>query len=401
VKPLVLMNFASDTTLSGGPQAGSAPRFRPSTALLKQGFWQGRRLPARMLSWVLGTLDDNAVNQAHAALRNWQYVNLDDFSSGNAVISLTSILPTVGYTDLTGDRQRGIVALTVGTGGNGGLSRSADGTTWESGFATAITPNIAGVSIVGGAVGTLLVLSNSTSGSIDYSTDQGGSWTAGVVAASGVNKCAHYSAGLGKYFVVQATAKVYAASTPAGLVGATGVFMTAGIDIGGSAVTVASNGANVIVCGLPSVSSDAKIWLSTDAGVSWSVVQTLSGGGRVTYNSTLGVFVAVDTNGFTYTSPTGTTWTVTGSAGTTGNNFRIGSLVSAGPAIITTAGGAFWGGGDKQQGIAYSLDLGATWNYWFLDITSVQLIAANQRVYAYSGHRLWISGPLGAPGREV
>src|SRR4051812_16474806 len=124
------MNYASDATLTGGPQSGSATRLQPGTALLKQGFYQGRRVPARFLSWILGTLDDSVQIAAHSALRSWAAVTI----------------PQVGtdlYSDIIGQRLSRSYGVTndlqrlvylVGTDTSGSpanlmrIAKSADGT---------------------------------------------------------------------------------------------------------------------------------------------------------------------------------------------------------------------------------------------------------------------------------
>ena len=68
----------------------------------------------------------------------------------------------------------------------------------------------------------------------------------------------------------------------------------------------------------------------------------------------------------------------------------------------------------EQHGVAYSFDLGASWNYYyFAGVNSgapntLKLKGVNNRIYALAPFAnasnaggLWVSGTLGAPASEI
>lgn len=57
-RPTLLASFATDATLTSGPQSGLSTRLDPGVGTRGQGFYQDRRLPARALSYLLGILGD-------------------------------------------------------------------------------------------------------------------------------------------------------------------------------------------------------------------------------------------------------------------------------------------------------------------------------------------------------
>ena len=115
----------------------------------------------------------------------------------------------------------------------------------------------------------------------------------------------------------------------------------------GPVAALASNGSRVVAVG------GSAVYFSDDAGANWST-GTISGTAPaslngVTYNSTLGLFVAVGTGGAVLTSSDGASWTVGASAGTQNLNgvTSYGSYVVAvgnagSVAISSSSSGLSW-----------------------------------------------------------
>lgn len=89
-KPSEVPSFATDALLTSGPQTGSASRLRPSNAMLGQGFYQDRRLPARMLSWVLGMLADWTAYLYGGQVKNWK-IDQSDFFTASTDLPIGSL----------------------------------------------------------------------------------------------------------------------------------------------------------------------------------------------------------------------------------------------------------------------------------------------------------------------
>jgi hypothetical protein len=101
IKPVELPSFATDATLTGGPQIGSVARLRPSNALLAQGFYQGRRLPGRMIAWLFGTIGDWLKYLAPVQIKNWKLEG-QDFLGATTNHASVIWLPELSQTPVTG-----------------------------------------------------------------------------------------------------------------------------------------------------------------------------------------------------------------------------------------------------------------------------------------------------------
>lgn len=77
LKPAIIPTFATDVTLSAGPQVGLAPRLDPGTGLRAQGYYQDRRIPARHLGWLLGVIGDWLKYLAPVQIKNWKLEGVD------------------------------------------------------------------------------------------------------------------------------------------------------------------------------------------------------------------------------------------------------------------------------------------------------------------------------------
>jgi hypothetical protein len=401
-------NFATDGNYPAGASAWSGtPRIVvPSSAALSAGFTPDTAIPAETENYLEQIKSDALCVQSHSALQTWRYCDLVPFAAdSNPIVEIAGMLPVLGYTDLSGDRQRSIVALSNVTSpsSRAGVSKSYAGDRWDNFFSFAVTPVFSSpTSISAGAQGVLTILQASPQ--FQYTTDQGATWTSTNFGAA-TNIAAHYSAGLGKYFMATASGTVFVSTTPGGFTGGGAALPGASGALAGP-VSIADNGSVVVLCGKGNGSGNSTIWVSTTAGASWTAAQTLSGSANVVYNASAGLFVAVDAGGNVYVGgATGATWALASSTATTANNFVFGAgtLASAGPAIVKSVGAATgFGGTAGATGVAYSFDFGLTWNYWmFGGFEALKIRGFNGRIHAYDSRRLWISGPLTAPGREI
>jgi len=147
---------------------------------------------------------------------------------------------------------------------------------------------------------------------------------------------------------------------------------------------------------------------SSDDGATWasSAPGTSPSGLGAAWSQAWGVFVIVDGNGKFWTSTDAVTWTITKTvaaldsalmATTWGQN----SVAACGQAIACLANRGVDSLGKYANGIAYTLDLGATWYEAYIGDTSdlpfTNLISANGRFYAIDGSSLYQSGVLETP----
>jgi hypothetical protein len=409
--PIAPPQWATDATYPAGadPWSGGPVRIAPSSGQIAAGFAPNTQPPAEFFNYQLGASGDAmrlmAHVQAHNALQTWRFIDLVPYTADvNQLVEIVGMLPIVGYTDLHGDRQRSIVALTTVSAPSprAGVPRSYDGGQWETNFGFAITPVLTTpTSLAAGAPGALLAL-QATPG-FNYSTDQGNTWANTSFGPSG-NLQAHYSAGLAKYFMATTGGDVSVATTLPTF--AAGVLLPGSSGVLAGPVSFADNGSTVVVCGKPNGSANSTIWRSVNSGTSWTAALTgLIGSANVVYHAALGLFVAISSDGLVFTSPDAATWTNTSSSATGANNFAFGAntLASAGRAIVhSVAVATGWAGGSHGNGIAYSFDLGATWNYSLFGLfENVKLRGINGRIYAYDSRHLWISERITAPLAEI
>lgn len=87
-KPRTIPAFATDATLSSGPEVGLAARLDPGTGLRAQGFYSDARIPARMLSWLFGTIGDWLGYFSNVQTLNWRMAAWDFFGTTTVNYSL-------------------------------------------------------------------------------------------------------------------------------------------------------------------------------------------------------------------------------------------------------------------------------------------------------------------------
>jgi hypothetical protein len=177
------------------------------------------------------------------------------------------------------------------------------------------------------------------------------------------------------------------------------------------------NSANIVFAAECTVSAVTRfrIFHSADDGATWTTALTCGAGItmiNVAWHAAEEVFVALDSDGNFYTSPTGLVWTLvnasTGITAAAGASERHGTLAVAGdcvakaynPTLYTTY---------AAPGVAYSFDLGDSWRtqafgYGFdftteYDVTEdpepiLSLTSANNRFFASDNFRVYRSGVL-------
>lgn len=87
-KPAFVPTFATDPTLTGGPETGAAARLDPGTGLRVQGYYSDRRIPARHLSWLFGVIGDWIGYFSNLQALNWRMAAWDFFGTATVNYSL-------------------------------------------------------------------------------------------------------------------------------------------------------------------------------------------------------------------------------------------------------------------------------------------------------------------------
>lgn len=415
-RPAILPAYATDATILAGAQAGLSTRLSPGAGTLAQGFYQDRRLPARALAWLFGTicdwvgyLDDRA---SHAAMQTWRMSPTIGIAAG-APGSLGVVVGMLrGILDANGDQQRKPVLLSYNTTSFVlNAAHSGDGMFWptRADLSPSYTPTSTFSAVRGAAYEIIAWGANNTA---LYTQDGGSTWAA-TTSTFDTILCYHYIANGATNLYIKATSNGGAWVYTGGPNAASPVFGNfpgaSGIAQGNT--TIADNGSGtMIACAQVNLQTFSSLFKSTDYGATWTNVQNFSGTvvGDVVYNKAQGVFVCVtnDTLGSVSTSTDGTGWSLRFASATPANGFKFGrgTLASAGHAIVKlwskSLGGAF-----NEEGVAYSLDLGASWNFApFGSPTSnvIQSISGfNGRIYAAGLNNVWVSGPMTAPTRDL
>jgi hypothetical protein len=151
---------------------------------------------------------------------------------------------------------------------------------------------------------------------------------------------------------------------------------------------------------------------STDDGATWDFSNPSGSGAPPTglgaaWSQANGCFVMIDSNGRVWTSVDADTWTIVRTvallaAATMATPWGQNAVAACGPVIACLANRGVNALGKYDNGIAYTLDLGATWNEVYFGSADVNapltnLISANGRLYAIDGEALYQSGVLESP----
>lgn len=230
---------------------------------------------------------------------------------------------------------------------------------------------------------------------IQISSDYGNTWTAftygvGVAGAT----CAQTSFGNRFLFAlldgtVVMTSTVHGSPNITSVNGAGFVGNFAGAEF---ACDLASP-TNFVLCAQAIGDTFAKLYHSGDGGTTWAAVRTMAGLGNVLFSQFHGLFIAWDTTGVIYTSPTGVTWSTHSTTATTANGFENarGSFAAAGGAIAKLATRTL-ASSYGQSYVAFSFDLGLSWNFYSLPSAGDglgSLIGSNGRLYVMSSNYVW------------
>lgn len=412
--PINTPTWATNANYSAGtnPWSSTPNRVAPTAGIAAIGFVPGQQPPAQYFNSILGGQADaiGLIEQVitRAALTNWQRVTLPNPDSNTTYYDIAALLP-IRSSDTFGDRQRGLVMF-----GNDSVdsnkiykSRSVDGFAWNSTASLTGAP-ILGTYAGGGEAGAVFTGNGSA---LNYSLDHGVTWTtaANFIGSHGVYYASLATLSTAVYVGVGVgVGHDHAVYTTSLAVAATNIAMPVSI-VAGTLIDFADDGlSNILFCARLGSNTYWSICRSADAGVTWAKVMDMDVGSNIaglTFHKSSGLFVACDSSGKTYTSPTGVTWTTVATTRTTASNGFTNqgprSLASVGPAIAIP-----WAdpGGLGGRGIAYSFDLGLTWNTWCFTTTTVsRLVSINNRLYAFDGltKEIWISGSLGVPSTEL
>lgn len=345
--------------------------------------------------------------QAFLALHNWDHVFMPQVGT-DAYAAVIGMRRVRAYGTMT-EAQRQVVLLGADasdasklrycTSNDGNRLQTSPAKFAASGFASAsyAAPGAAGEIMVTGVNNTLVA----------YTSNSGSSWLGTTPFSGPPTMCvAHYSEGLGSYFLINNTASGSGAcgrqTTLAAVVAAptlSNIPITAAAHIVPTKCEMADNGSIVMLACVDDAGAVA-VYRSTNGGSTWSL--SLTGAGtdcNLVYSDYYGLFFFWDSSGSLRTSSDGAAWTVIRSNLTPANGFLAGrgTLAAVGAALVkSTSTGS-------SAGIAFSFDMGSTWFYHYIDGGDVggafALRSINNRLYAIdsAGLRLYRSGQLGAP----
>ncbi|HET7545487.1 MAG TPA: hypothetical protein VFK05_36720, partial [Polyangiaceae bacterium] len=330
--------------------------------------------------------------QLHGALQ--QFIRTDLGTTGLSLLS--PIQQTIGI-GAPGNRQKSV--LVSGASSGGALFINAllnDGTVPPTG-----TNTLAGdyplSAPASDSTGTIFC--GIHGGGVVKSVD--GGVTPSSVTITGLTTGAQWVGCTASRFLAfeRSTQKIYQAAS----LGGTWTATTLG-SIADQITDLMTNGAGVWVMISVAIGGATYAHRSVNDGVTWSSV-SISGsanGAGGAWSEELQRFVVLDGLGKLWTSPDGATWTLQKTvAALVGLPFGQNSVAAVGPAIACIANRGANALGKYAQGVAYTLDLGATWNESYFAATTnkplTNLIAANGRLYATDGAALYQSGVLAAP----
>lgn len=398
------VSWATDATFPAGsdPWSGGPTKIQPSLALQAGGVAPNAQVPAQEVNWLLNNRQDAVTVQAHAAMRLWRSaLHLQAGSTSQAVVLVRDNNASFNHSPL--DRQRFPFVYGSNPSDSNKLTQSisADGFAWQS------TGRVTGTGFAAGLVnpwffaepgapGVILA----SAGSIDVvSTDRGTTWATNAVFVSTQTIGMHWApAGAGLYVFVDWFGGVQVSTT---LASATHRAIPILDTIAnGNYADIADDGGSKIVF-VSRVAGDTffSVFTSTDGGGSFAKTLALAGTtANICYSPYHKAFVILDNVGDMWVGD-GTSWAVTG-PGIIPVSSGVGTvfhrLAATGAAIAYLANGT-WG-----VAVAYTFDLGATWNVWNISSTTPAGIrAANGRFYVLSGDTLWQSGQLTSPDADL
>lgn len=409
--------WATNPTYPTGsfPWSGQPVRVQPSGGVAAAGFVPAQQAPAELLNYQFGAAGDalalGAQTQVHAALQNWRQASILGGPTPVNYTELVGVLPVRSY-DTNGDRQRMPVALGANSSDSNRTykSSSCDGSMWSTYGEITITGggHLTNVNVSAAGEPGVIVVGQVSTPVFAYSTDHGTNWTSTNLNSFGAGTVLglHFAPGVPRYFAGHSSG-VFASATIGALSSATVTTVPTPSSSAVTATEFADDGStNIVLAASCAAASNAALYLSTNGGTSWAKIQDLpatTGTANVKYSKARGLFIAWDKNSV-WTSQTGAVWTQTaGSVAATSDMLSgAGTFAVAGYAIAklwrnTTVSSLLW-----NWGIAYSLDLGATWNTWGIgnpaNLSGPTLLRSfNNRLYLLDAHTgsLWVSGQVG------
>lgn len=422
LRPTATPLWATDPTFSSGAESGLSPRLDPGAGIRGQGVLPESRIAARWENHVLGVHGDWLAYQdslqQHAALQQWSAVAIPVVGTDvyRAVVGMR-LQRSYGTLNVN-DTQRQVLAIggDLGTSNRVRVAHTADGSYPES-----TPPRLDSIPsftnaqwAIAGAAGEIGLVNDGVQ--FAWTTDSTQTWNASAgYSGPPVVLALHYDGALGYFAITSGITNCFRGTTFANLSASatTSSIATPGASsfVAGE-VELASNGSSLVLAATTAANYSA-LYLSTNGGATWvtALPQGTSNAAtrhvNVTWSDYWQRYVCWCDTGEIYTSSTGSTWAQIGSARTPANGFLSGrgTLVSAGTAIVkpTKVSSAY---GDLG-GVAYSFDLGATWNYHYfaelgnIGATIAGLRGINGRIYATALGKLWRSGVLVAPSVEI
>lgn len=401
--------WATDATYAAGafPWSGGPNKIIPSLGIQATGAVPNAQVSAQEFNYLENARQDSLTVLGHAALRTWKTVSLPNPGSVYAYVALVGLTPsnTIGA-----ERARipAIYAKNTSSASRIYYAATYDGLTFDP--ATPVLTNTSFQSeryFDSGAPGVVFTSSF-------YSTNNGlawaslsGAWSPGPVFPIGVHYANLATLGVQRYFVCYYGASVLPYCATPGGVPTNGTFpegLASGTD-----AEFANDGLGIVVL-LARKSGNAyySLYRTTDGGATWAKTLDLNGStyANLTFVQSQGVFAVWTDLGTIRVSADGSSWATTaGTSATVANGFTgiTQSLVACGPALVKSVSDSAsgFGGSSRYDGVAYSFDLGATWNltyFGYLSQALVQIRSFNGRIYVIGGNQLLhVSGYLSAP----
>jgi len=361
-RPSASLLFATDPLLTSGPQSGLSTRLSPGAGVLAQGFYEGRRLPARAFSQIVGNQGDwiGYLDQRTFRLQalNWtERIAIPSSAANNAPVGM-AFAPSMG------GASSPLLCSIDGTR----TLLSSDGQNWYSGGTLANVSTAAPEVAYGKLNGAAAFITNSNGTGYYHSLD-GSTWVGhSPVPTSLVDGCLCYAESLNRWVAVKNTVPNYVADLTSALLSGwstatSNSHTTSWAANSGGCKRLVWNGSLFVA--LP-LSSYDKCLTSPD-GITWTERTVATGTWvGIAYSTFDQLWLAVGTGAGVYSSPDGITWTFV-----TNSLAVLNDLAVNGPLWVAPTNGGSFGG------IAYSLDKGATWQY----------VATGKHVIATAGWR--------------
>lgn len=393
-----LIDYAvGDYVAPGKSWDGAARRYAISDSILRDGASPDTPIPADYENAREAMHYDAHAVQLHEAMHRWgtSVVGSSTFVPGSFVAPI--FYPgTVGP---AGARQNGVI---VGGRYNASslIEISPDGVTFSAQRNTGANYNWQ--CFATGPTGLIFGDLVTSAGAFTYSTNFGQTWaTATIGGSTPMFSCLK---GASYYLAGDHNGKIWHSAT------VNGSYTSVTVDVVYAyAIQIVEGGSNTIALMNIGASSGAtRIYHSADGGLTWTHASSFGPGNSgydasICYSSVWGQFIALTANGEFWASADGATWnkykTVSQLAG---GSFKAGAnqIFACGPVIGVLIENAVTNG-LYARGLAYTADLGTTWNETYFGqpedstLTLNCLTAVNNRFYACDKFNVYRSGAIG------